>query len=128
MSGCFFTCIPLSSASIAAARSRFYDYLLLEEYERLPRLFILSTHLINEAAKLFEDVFIIHEGSLLHQDAETLRLMSFLITGTKKAASFFWIILSSTMLLSIIFAYSLTGGEVYMGGTSIALFAYVKII
>jgi ABC-2 type transport system ATP-binding protein len=68
----------------AAARSRFYD-LLIEEYERQPRLFILSTHLIDEVAKLFEDVFIIHEGSLLlHQDAETLRSISFSITGTKK--------------------------------------------
>ncbi len=68
----------------AAARSRFYD-LLIEEYERQPRLFILSTHLIDEAAKLFEDVFIIHKGALLlHQDVETLRSMSFSITGTKK--------------------------------------------
>lgn len=48
-------------------------------------------------------------------------------TGTKKAASVFWIILGSTMLLSIIFAYSFTDGEVYMGGTSIALFAYLMI-
>jgi ABC-2 type transport system permease protein len=47
--------------------------------------------------------------------------------GTKKAASVFWIILGSTMLLSIIFAYSFTGGEVYMGGTSIALFTYLTI-
>lgn len=48
-------------------------------------------------------------------------------TGTKKAASVFWIILASTMLLSIIFAYSFTEGEVYMGGTSLGLFAYLAI-
>ncbi|OAH53142.1 MULTISPECIES: hypothetical protein [Bacillaceae] len=48
-------------------------------------------------------------------------------TGTKKAASVFWIILGSTVLLSIISAYSFTDGEVYMGGTSIALFAYLTI-
>ncbi|OMP68119.1 ATP-binding cassette domain-containing protein [Domibacillus epiphyticus] len=68
----------------AAFRSRFYD-LLIEEFEREPRLFILSTHLIDEAAKLFEEIFIIHDGSLiLHKDAETLREESFSVTGAKK--------------------------------------------
>lgn len=67
----------------AAARSTFYS-LLLDEFERNPRMFILSTHLIDEAAKLFEEVMIVHEGSLLLQkEAESLREESFSITGQK---------------------------------------------
>lgn len=68
----------------AAARSTFYS-LLLDEFQRKPRLFILSTHLIDEAAKLFEEILIVHEGSLLLQkEAETLREESFSITGQKQ--------------------------------------------
>ncbi|WP_155590358.1 ABC transporter ATP-binding protein [Lysinibacillus cavernae] len=47
-----------------AARNTFYD-LLIEQQTEDPRLFILSTHLIDEASKLFEEIFILHEGELL---------------------------------------------------------------
>ena len=49
-----------------AARSTFYD-LLIEQQTENPRLFILSTHLIDEASELFEEIFILHEGELLLQ-------------------------------------------------------------
>ena len=49
-----------------AARNMFYD-LLIERQTENPRLFILSTHLIDEASELFEEIFILHEGELLLQ-------------------------------------------------------------
>ncbi|KOS62775.1 ABC transporter ATP-binding protein [Lysinibacillus agricola] len=49
-----------------AARNTFYD-LLIEQQTDNPRLFILSTHLIDEASELFEEILILHEGQLLFQ-------------------------------------------------------------
>lgn len=49
-----------------AARNTFYD-LLIEQQQENPRLFILSTHLIDEASNLFEQVIIINEGEMLLQ-------------------------------------------------------------
>lgn len=51
----------------AAGRSLFYE-LLLEEYTENPRLFIMSTHLIDEAAELFNDIIIIQDGKLVLHD------------------------------------------------------------
>ncbi|MFJ7404994.1 MULTISPECIES: ABC transporter ATP-binding protein [unclassified Lysinibacillus] len=50
----------------AAARNTFYDLLIDQQIEN-PRLFLLSTHLIDEASKLFEEILILHEGELLLQ-------------------------------------------------------------
>ncbi|MGN1402008.1 MAG: ABC transporter ATP-binding protein [Bacillus sp. (in: firmicutes)] len=49
-----------------SARSTFYD-LLIEQQTEEPRIFILSTHLVNEASGLFEDVIILHEGKVILQ-------------------------------------------------------------
>lgn len=49
-----------------AGRNTFYD-LLIEQQSDNPRLFILSTHLIDEASALFEEILILHEGQLLLQ-------------------------------------------------------------
>jgi len=49
-----------------AARHTFYD-LLIEQQTDHPRIFILSTHLIDEASELFEEIFILHEGEVLLQ-------------------------------------------------------------
>lgn len=49
-----------------AARSLFYD-LLISQQAKYPRLFILSTHLIDEASNLFDEVLIMQEGKLLLQ-------------------------------------------------------------
>ncbi|MGE7113851.1 ABC transporter ATP-binding protein [Lysinibacillus sp. NPDC047702] len=51
-----------------AARNTFYD-LLIEQQTDNPRLFILSTHLIDEASELFEEILILNEGQLLLQKA-----------------------------------------------------------
>ncbi|QGG50520.1 ABC transporter ATP-binding protein [Lysinibacillus pakistanensis] len=51
-----------------AARNTFYD-LLIEQQTENPRLFILSTHLIDEASDLFEEILILNDGQLLLQKA-----------------------------------------------------------
>ncbi|HIW31243.1 MAG TPA: ABC transporter ATP-binding protein [Candidatus Paenibacillus intestinavium] len=66
----------------AAGRHLFYD-LLIEQFSITPRLIILSTHLIDEASELFEDVYIMHEGKLiLQQSYEELQSSVFKVKGT----------------------------------------------
>ncbi|SNZ16258.1 ABC-2 type transport system ATP-binding protein [Terribacillus aidingensis] len=65
----------------AASRAYFYE-VLLEEFERSPRIIILSTHLIDEVSNLFEEVIIFRKGSiLLRKSAEELRSESYCISG-----------------------------------------------
>ncbi len=73
----------------AAFRSTFYD-LLLESYERNPRLIILSTHLIDEVSKLFEEVVILQEGkALLHESVDDLANKHILLSGNKEEVEHF---------------------------------------
>ncbi len=68
----------------ASNRSTFYD-LLLQSYQQNPRLIILSTHLIDEVSKLFEEVIIFHEGSvMLHELSEELEKKHAIIKGRKE--------------------------------------------
>lgn len=54
------------------ARERFYR-ILLEEYQRTGRTFVISTHIIEEAASVFEKVVILDEGKVVaDQDTEEL--------------------------------------------------------
>lgn len=65
----------------APSRQLFYDA-LLEDYMEHPRVIVLSTHLIEEVAKLFERLLIIDEGRVLHNEsAETMRGRGVTITG-----------------------------------------------
>ena len=48
----------------AVAREQFYR-LLLEDFSHTGRTFVLSTHIIGEAAPLFEEVLILNEGRIL---------------------------------------------------------------
>ncbi|HHU19209.1 MAG TPA: ABC transporter ATP-binding protein [Bacilli bacterium] len=69
----------------ASARSTFYD-LLLASYQEDPRMIILSTHLIDEVSKLFEEVVILHKGELLLQEqADELAAKHQLVSGSKQA-------------------------------------------
>ena len=54
-------------------RERFYQ-LLLEDFARTNRTFIVSTHIIEEAASVFERVIILDEGRIL-EDAPTEELV-----------------------------------------------------
>lgn len=54
------------------ARERFYR-ILLEEYQRTGRTFVISTHIIEEAASVFEKVVILDEGKVVaDQNTEDL--------------------------------------------------------
>ncbi len=69
----------------AAVRELFYRE-LLEDYSNNPRTYIISTHLIEESADIFEEVIIIREGELVSQLQVTeLREMAFYVSG--KAAN-----------------------------------------
>lgn len=73
----------------AAARKRFYK-VLLEEYEKEPRMIIFSTHLIDEVSLLFEEVIILQEGKLiLQEDAESLRNRTCIVSGTQEEVESF---------------------------------------
>lgn len=65
----------------APGRQLFYD-LLLEEYGEEPRTFILSTHLIDEVANLFEEVIILEKGSVkLVDETDKIKEKAFFISG-----------------------------------------------
>lgn len=54
------------------AREQFYD-LLLEEYSRSGRTFVVSTHIVDEAERIFEEVIILKDGTiLLKEDTQEL--------------------------------------------------------
>jgi len=65
----------------AGARHLFYD-ILAEDYGQNPRTIIFSTHLIDEASRLFENVILIDQGSLVFNlPIDHIEAMSFLISG-----------------------------------------------
>lgn len=65
----------------AVARDRFYSE-LIEEYSRNPRLFIISTHFIEESADLFNEAIIIKNGKVIRQaPVEDLLSNAFYVSG-----------------------------------------------
>ena len=69
----------------APSRYAFYD-LLLDDYSAHPRTIIISTHHIDEVARLFEAVVILDRGRLLlHEDTDVLRAQGAAITGPAEA-------------------------------------------
>lgn len=65
----------------APSRYLFYDELLADFMEQ-PRTIIISTHLIEEVSRLFEEVIIIDQGKLiLHEEAEAVLARGASITG-----------------------------------------------
>lgn len=73
----------------AVARDRFYSE-LIEEFSLNPRLFIISTHFIEESADLFNEAIIIDEGSIIQQAAvEDLLARVFYVSGKSDAVDKF---------------------------------------
>lgn len=73
----------------APSRYAFYEE-LLADYLAHPRTFILSTHLIEEVASLFEDVLIIDNGKVvLHEPTEDVRERGVAVTGPAEAVDRF---------------------------------------
>jgi ABC-2 type transport system ATP-binding protein len=69
----------------APTRYAFYDE-LLAEYAAHPRTILLSSHLVEEVERLFEDVVVIDRGRvLLAESADTMRARGFSLTGGKDA-------------------------------------------
>ncbi|HLV59211.1 MAG TPA: ABC transporter ATP-binding protein [Natronosporangium sp.] len=65
----------------APARYAFYEE-LLNDYTAHPRTVIISTHLVEEFAGLFEEVIMIHRGRLVvHDGADALRARGATLTG-----------------------------------------------
>lgn len=63
------------------SRYLFYEE-LLADFMRIPRTIIISTHLIDEVAPLFEQTLILNQGSLLLQgETDTLRARARRFTG-----------------------------------------------
>src|SRR5690606_18662229 len=55
---------------------------LLEEQQKHPRIFILSTHLVSEMDYLFDEVIMLDEGKIiLHEDYDSLITKGAKITG-----------------------------------------------
>ena len=68
----------------APSRYAFYDE-LLNDFMTHPRTVVVSTHLIEEVAPLFEEVVIIDEGRLvLHEEADVLRSKGATVTGPQE--------------------------------------------
>lgn len=57
---------PVAGLDVVA-REQFYK-LLLEEYSNSGRTFVVSTHIIEEAADVLEEVVILHEGKILLEE------------------------------------------------------------
>lgn len=65
----------------APSRYAFYD-IVLKDFMRRPRTYILSSHLIEEVGRLLSDVVIIDQGKVIvHNDAETLRNHGSTVSG-----------------------------------------------
>jgi ABC-2 type transport system ATP-binding protein len=73
----------------AVARELFYSH-LLEDYSNHPRTIVLSTHLIDEAAKLLEHVIVIDGGAvIIDANSDALRGTAVTLVGAKSAVEGF---------------------------------------
>ncbi|MFB7799700.1 ATP-binding cassette domain-containing protein [Isoptericola sp. NPDC056134] len=65
----------------APTRYAFYDE-ILADYAEHPRTILLSSHLVEEVERLFEDVVVLHRGKvLLAETAEEMQSRGFSLTG-----------------------------------------------
>ncbi len=65
----------------AVARDQFYR-ILIEDFGMNPRIFIISTHFIEESADLFDEAIIIKEGQIIRQKSvESLLENNFYVSG-----------------------------------------------
>ena len=66
-------------------RDRFYR-VLLDEYAETGRTFVISTHIIEEAANLFEETLLLNDGRLLLQEnTEALLARAYRVSGHAEA-------------------------------------------
>ena len=84
---------PVAGLDVVA-REQFYD-VLLADYAETGRTFIISTHIIEEAADVLEEVIILHEGKIL---LRILFLSTTAVSSRQATAKASWP--SSTMFLA----------------------------
>lgn len=64
--------------------------LMLENYARMPRTIVLSTHLIEEVSRLIEEVIIIKDGRIIRQmESEALMRSVYAVSGPQGAVDDF---------------------------------------
>lgn len=69
-------------AGLDVVMREYFYRLLIEEYSSTGRTFVVSTHIIEEAAEVFEEVIIIKDGALLlKENTETLVSRAYRISG-----------------------------------------------
>lgn len=66
---CRYTFFDEPSLGLDAANRDAFYHDLLEDYQQHPRCIVIATHLIDEAANLFEEVIILKEQELLMNDS-----------------------------------------------------------
>ncbi len=77
---------PVAGLDVVA-REQFYK-LVIEEYANTGRTFIISTHIIEEAASLFEKVIIIDDGEIKYEDnTEDLLSRAYRVSGEVDAVN-----------------------------------------
>jgi ABC-2 type transport system ATP-binding protein len=65
-----------------------FNTLLYQSYELNPRIIIVSTHLIDEIAKITQRLIIINQGKvLLHTDIEDIDERAYILTGPSNAVT-----------------------------------------
>jgi len=73
----------------AVHREQFYG-LLVQQFEKRPACYVISTHLIEEVTGLIEDVIIMKKGEiLLHEPTENLLARGYTVTGSAAAVDAF---------------------------------------
>lgn len=77
-----FTFLDEPTAGLDVVMREYFYRLLLEEYTNTRRTFVISTHIIEEAADIFEEVVMIKKGELLLQEnTQTLLSRAYRISG-----------------------------------------------
>ena len=75
---------PVAGLDVVA-REQFYR-LLVEEFTESGRTFVVSTHIIEEASDVFEEVIFLHEGEiLLKENTQELLEHCVYVSGKKEA-------------------------------------------
>ena len=65
----------------AVVREKFYD-ILIEDFSQNPRTVIISTHLIDEVSRVFEEIIIVDRGRvLIRENSDELRQKCFFLSG-----------------------------------------------
>ncbi|MDD3370058.1 MAG: ABC transporter ATP-binding protein [Lachnospiraceae bacterium] len=77
-----FTFLDEPTSGLDVVMREYFYRLLLEEYEKTNRTFLISTHIIEEAANIFEETLIIRNGELLlKENTQDLVERAFHISG-----------------------------------------------